>query len=507
MFDACPYFFFKILPVRLYAMRLVCILALFFLLAPASVTMGSSAVPATDSPSWKISKRQIEFLDRLERDTFRFFRDTADRRNGLVPDRYPGAGYCSVAGVGFALTACTVGANRHYVTRVQAAERTLRTLRFLYNAPQGRASSATAGYKGFFYHFLRMDNGCRYEKSELSTIDTALLMAGVLSCEAFFDKDNRVETRIRALADQLYRRVDWPWAYSRTSRPLLSMGWSPESGFLRYDWTGYNEAMILYILAMASPTHPIDRGAWDKWTSSYKWSDFCGFSFVNFGPVFAFQYSHAWIDFRGIRDKYMALKGIDYFTNSRLAVYADRAYCIRNPGGWLGYGDLIWGLTASDGPGQTDINRVLAPAEFHPYWARGSCSGYTRDDGTISPSAVAGSVAFAPEIAVPTLRNFFKRFANRIYGKFGFKDAFNLSYRPGDSKSPGWFDNHYLAIDQGPILLMVENYRSGFVWELMKKSPWIARGLERAGFQGGWLQKTPLKTAAPRWICSRIIYF
>ncbi|MDR3569667.1 MAG: glucoamylase family protein [Syntrophobacteraceae bacterium] len=473
-------------------MKQLYIIAILLSIALAAAPKGARAAIETDAPKEKISHGQKEFLDRVERDTFRFFWDTANPRNGLVPDSFPGAKMCSVAGVGFALTSYAVGAKRHFITRARAAERTLKTLDFLFNAPQSANPGGAAGYKGFFYHFLRMDNGFRYEESELSTIDTALLMAGVLSSEAYFDKDNPVEAKIRNRARALYRRVDWPWASSRSSRPLLSMGWTPEKGFIRYDWAGYNEGMILYILAIGSPTHPIEARAWDKWTMTYKWSDFCGYSYVNFGPVFGYQYSHIWVDFRGIRDKYMAAKGIDYFINSRLAVYANQAYCVRNPGKWRGYGDMVWGLSASDGPGKTDVDSVLVPTRFHGYWARGSSSGYTRDDGTISPSAAGGSVAFAPEIAIPTLQYFFQRFGSRLYGRFGFKDAFNLSFGSDSSKSPGWFDSHYLAIDQGPILLMIENYRSGFLWGLMKKNPSIRNGLERAGFSGGWL-KPPYK--------------
>jgi hypothetical protein len=465
--------------------RIFSILLLFVF---AAVPGTSRAALQTDTPQWNISRSQNQFLDRLERDTFGFFWNCANRQNGLIPDRFPGADFASVAGVGFALTSYVVGVDNHYITRSQAAKRTLKTLRFLYKAPQGKSFDKTCGYKGFFYHFLRLDNGCRYKKSELSTIDTALLMAGVLSSASYFGRNTPIEIKIRNLANALYRRVDWPWAYSKTAKPLLSLGWSPEKGFIGYDWAGYSEGMILYILAMGSPTHPIEARAWDKWTSTYKWSDYCGYSYVNFGPVFGYQYSHVWIDFRGIRDKYMASKGIDYFINSRLAVYADRAYCIRNPGKWMGYSGLVWGLSACDGPGKCELNSTLTATAFHPYWARGSCTGYTRDDGTISPSAVAGSVAFAPEIAVPTLEYFSTRFGHRLYGKYGFKDAFNLSYPSGASKSSGWFDNQYLAIDQGPMLLMIENYRTGAVWALMRTNPFIAKGLERAGFRGGWLK-------------------
>jgi hypothetical protein len=270
------------------------------------------------------------------------------------------------------------------------------------------------------------------------------------------------------------------------------MGWLPESGFIPYSWSGYNEAMILYILALASPTHAIDQGAWDKWTSTYEWESFYGYPHVNFGPLFGHQYSHIWIDFRTIQDKYMRSKGINYFINSRRATYANRAYCINNPKKWRGYSDLLWGLTASDGP----IKGRRQKGNFHSYWARGCSTDYIRDDGTIAPTAAGGSVAFAPEIAVPTLENIYEGLGDRTYGKYGFKDAFNLSYRNASSSSQGWFGNNYLAIDQGPILLMIENYRTGMIWSLMKRNEHIKIGLRRAGFSGGWLD------SAPREICS-----
>lgn len=466
-------------------------LVLFFSLLMI-LAMGRPALQATQESrhkEWKISKKQQAFLDSLEHATFRFFWETANPKNGLIPDSYPDTEFSSVAGVGFALTSYLVGVENHYITRARAAERTLATLTFLMEAPQSNAPSGAAGYHGFFYHFLDMQSGLRYDQSELSTIDTALLMAGVLSSKNYFSGENEVEARIRAYADSLYRRVDWPWAYSRIHKPLLSLGWTPEEGFITYDWAGYSEGMILYLLAMGSPTHPIDADAWQRWTSTYKWDDFYGFPYVNFGPLFGHQYSHVWIDFRGIQDAYMREKGIDYFINSRLAAYASRAYSIANPDRWRGYGDMVWGLTASNGPGkataQEDKNCV-----FHAYWARGSCAGYTRDDGTIAPTAVGGMVPFAPEITLPTLEYFYSHFGERLYGKYGFKDAFNLSYQSDSSEKGGWFDKHYLAIDEGPILLMIENYRTAFIWDLMKKDGYIRKGLETAGFRGGWLNKS-----------------
>lgn len=468
---------------------LLSVLAGFLLATSGGCTVGQkSPGPADATPTGaETAAAPIDFLDKLQRNTFDFFWRTTNPRNGLTPDHVPDVESASVAAVGFALSAYLVGAERGYVTRAEAAERTLAALRFLLRAPQSAAPREVAGYRGFFYHFLDMESGYRAQGSELSTIDTALLMAGVLSSQAYFDRDNACEVEIRAHADELYRRVEWPWAYSRRAAPLLGMGWSPEEGFIDADWSGYNEAMILYILALGSPTHPIDPKAWEDWTSTYRWESHYGEPHVSFGPLFGHQYSHVWIDFRGIRDQYMRAKGIDYFINSVRATRANRAYCMDNPLGWIGYDGSVWGLTASNGPAGDTPPRYQRGALFHAYWARGSASQYRQDDGTISPTAVGGSVPFAPEIAIPTLEHLHARFGARLYGEYGFKDAFNLSYRVAGAASDGWFDEHYLGIDQGPILLMIENHRSELVWKLMKKSSYIRSGLERAGFTGGWL--------------------
>lgn len=466
-------------------------LILFFCFSLFAVKEASCSTPPPQLEAWKISSKQEGFLDKLEHDTFNFFWKTTNPQNGLTPDRFPNDDFSSVAGVGFALTAYIVGVERGYISRSEAADRTLTTLKFLWQAPQGPEPAGVAGYKGFFYHFLDIKTGLRLEDSELSTIDTALLMAGVLSSQSYFTGDAEVEREIRNYAESLYRRVDWTWAYSRDNKPLISLGWYPETGFLSYDWCGYSEAMILYILAMASPTHAIDQNAWDKWTSTYRWDTFYGYSYVNFGPLFGYQYSHVWIDFRNIQDQYMRSKGIDYFINSQRATYANRAYCIANPKGWSGYNDLLWGLTASDGP---NVARVK-PSNFQSYWARGCSADYMRDDGTVAPTAAGGSVAFAPAIAIPTLEYLHAKFGKEIYGTYGFKDAFNLSYR-SESNSQGWFADQYLAIDQGPILLMIENYRTGSVWDLMKRNAHVIEGLRRAGFTGGWLDKSPSQMAS-----------
>lgn len=287
------------------------------------------------------------FLDRLQYNSFLYFWELSND-NGLTPDRAPTPSFSSIAAVGFGLSSYICGVERKYITRDQAVNRTLTTLKFLWKAPQGSSSIGCAGYKGFFYHFLDMKKGDRFKHVELSTIDTALLMAGILSCYSYYNKDNEQEQQIRKYALSLYSRVNWQWFQAR--KPLLCLGWTPEKGFLPYDWKGYNEAMILYILALGSPTYPIEKNSWHIWTNTYRWGKFYDKSHINFAPLFGHQYSHIWIDFRGIQDEYMRQKGIDYFENSRRAVYSNRAYCILNPDKWSGYSSTIWGLTACDGP-------------------------------------------------------------------------------------------------------------------------------------------------------------
>lgn len=421
------------------------------------------------------------FLDSLSHDTFLYFWEQAEPSNGLVPDRWPTPSFSSIAATGFGLTSYLVGVERGWVKRDEAATRVLTTLRFFRQAPMGEAETGTTGHRGFFYHFLDMKTGVRFQQVELSTIDTGLLMAGILSCQSYFDGESETETAIRAAADSLYRAVDWSWAMN--GNPVMSMGWHPERGFLDATWRGYNEAMILYVLALGSPTHPVPAETWKAWTDTYQWGNYYGQDHVNFGPLFGHQYSHMYIDFRGIQDAYMRTKGMDYFENSRRATLANRAYCIDNPGGWKGYSEQVWGLTACDGPGNEQANPNV---HFTGYHARGAAQWYVEDDGTLAPTAAGGSIPFAPEICIPALQQMRSQFGDRLYGPYGFRDAFNLSIVRRDG-TEGWFDPDYLGIDQGPILIQAENYRSGLVWEVMKRNPYIREGLQRAGFEGGWL--------------------
>jgi hypothetical protein len=420
-------------------------------------------------------------VDDLQRRTFQWFWDTTNAQNGLVPDRWPTESFSSIAAVGFGLTAYGVGVERGWVSRADAAQRVLTTLRFFENGVEG--------HKGFFYHFVDMKTGKRFKTVELSTIDTTLFLAGALFCQSYFDRDDAAEREIRDTVERLYRRAEWTFFHER--HPLVSMGWTPEDGLHDYDYTGYNEAMILYVLALGSPTHPISPKAWNAYTASYKWMD----DHLVFAPLFGHQYSHVWIDFRGIKDHYMREKGIDYFENSRRATVWQREYAIRNPHGWKGYGKNVWGLTACDGPfdGELPVNGM--PRKFFTYAARGAAPNEVRDDGTLAPTAAASSIAFTPELSVAAIDGMAVAYP-RAYQKYGFIDSFNptLSVRRKVEmghivEGEGWFDNDYLGIDQGPIVAMIENHRSGLVWNTMKKNEHVRRGLRRAGFTGGWLDR------------------
>jgi hypothetical protein len=459
-------------------------------LALAAVACTGAPQPPTQSVAPDF--RDDPFLDTVQVRTFRWFWNNTDARTGLTPDRWPTRTFSSVAAIGFGLSAYVVGAERGYVTRGAAAERTLNTLRFLYTRPQDSASTGVAGYRGFFYHFLDYDRGLRFAQVELSTIDTALLLAGALSCQQYFDRNDETERAIRAYADSIYRRVDWRWARARP--PAVSMGWHPERGFIRADWIGYNEAMVLNILALGSPTFAVDTDVWTAWTSRYDWASFYGQEHVSFAPLFGHQYSHIWIDFRGIQDGYMRQRGIDYFENSRRATLAQRAYAIQNPNGWKGYGAEMWGLTAVDGPKDTTVVVDGRSRRFFTYRARGAAANEIVDDGTLAPTAVGGSVPFAPEITIPTLKQMRRSYGADLFTEYGFLDSFNPTYEFGGRvqhgrvvPGRGWFDGDYLGIDQGPILLMIENYRTGLLWNLMRQNPYFVRGLCRAGFTGGWL--------------------
>jgi hypothetical protein len=471
-------------------------------LARRDFLTGSSLLLAGAALPWPACAAQAElpsFYEEIERRTFRWFWATVNRSNGLVPDRWPTKSFASIAAVGFALPAYAVGAERGWCTRAEARDLTLTTLRFFWNAPQGRGGRGTSGYKGFFYHFLDMDNGERFRGVELSTVDTTILLMGVLFAGQYYNRDDPAEAEIRNLARSLYERADWNF-FRSDGRKAISMGWRPEQGLIPANWVGFNEGMCVNILALGSPTHPGPPDLWQRWTATYPnfWRGNGSTRRIAFAPLFPGQYSQIFIDFRGVRDEVMRGVGFDYFENSRREAYANWAYCAANPMGWRGYSRRLWGLAACDGPGDFQRQFKGQTRQFFGYSARGPIGEPDgRDDGTLTPSAALGSLPFAPEIAIPTAEAFLKQ--PRLFDRYGFKDSFNPSFTYADVKSEsgtvdpkdGWVAKDYLGIDQGPILLQAANYRDDFVWRYMRRVPAIRRGLERAGFTGGWLANAP----------------
>ena len=424
-------------------------------------------------------------LDTLQRNTFEYFLKETNPTNGLVPDNTRRDAPSSIAAVGLALACYPVGAERGFITRTEAIRRTLTTLRFFRDSRQSEERTAT-GYKGFYYHFLDMRTGQRTWNSEVSTIDTTYLLAGALLAAIYFDRDTNNEREIRTTAATLYHRADWRWA--QNGALTVSHGWKPERGFLRYRWEGYNEALLLYVLGLGSPTHPLPNESYGAWTASYRWKKLYGIEFLYGGPLFVHQLSHVWIDFRAIQDDFMRDRGLDYFENSRRATYIQRQYAIRNPKAFRGYNENCWGITASDGPGPATRKVDGVERRFYDYRARSVPFG--PDDGTIAPWAAVASLPFAPEIVLPALEHFNVTYPE-ITSEYGFKCSFNPTFTVGRAGTRGWTSKGYYGLDQGPVVLMIENYRSGLVWRLMRECPSIVNGLRRAGFTGGWLEPAP----------------
>jgi len=426
-----------------------------------------------------------KLLDNLQQKTFMYFINEVNLTNGLVRDRTDTGGPSSIAGTGLALASYPVGVERGYIEREDAIRRTLACLRFFANSTQSTDKDAT-GYKGFYYHFLDMQTGRRAWKSELSSVDSAFLLAGMLTSAEYFARDTPEESEIRLLAKELNERADWQWMLN--DGPTVSHGWKPERGFIRYRWQGYSEALLLYILGLGSPTHPLPPETYTAWTSTYKWKKIYGTEFLYSGPLFTHQLSHIWIDFRGIRDPYMQSKQSDYFENSGRATHVQREYGKRNPMGFTGYGEDCWGFTASDGPGWITCEVDGIERRFYDYISRGAPFG--PDDGTIAPWAVVASLPFAPDIVLPAIEQF-NQLKLMDPNPYGFKTAFNRTFPAKNAETAGWISAGHCGINQGPIVLMIENYRTELIWKLMRNCPAIVTGLRRAKFTGGWLQHTP----------------
>ncbi len=428
-----------------------------------------AAVDAAGSQSaWSKARKQSpkpfadedRFLDYVQETAFRYFWHSANPENGLVPDRVSPGSPCSVAATGFGLTAIGIGVDHGWVSRAAGRARTLTTLRALRDGPQRDASAGAMGFRGWFYHFLDMETGHRYTRfnTELSSIDTALLLAGVIYAREYFHSSEHDDREIRQLADAILARVDWQWMADRSQ--LFRMGWQPATGFLAHRWSGYSEATLLYLLAIGAEKNPAPPSAWRAWTATFTWRTNYALPYLEFPPLFGHQYSQCWLDLRWVADDYMRQHGATYFENSRRATHAQNSYCIANPGGHKGYGTHVWGLTASDGP--------------NGYRARGAPPALN-DDGTIAPTAVGGSTPFAPEISLPTLRHFYDQYRVSVWTAYGFRDAFNLG--------GNWWASDVLGIDQGAILIMIENHRTGRVWQTFMRNTQVRQGLSRAGFR------------------------
>ena len=391
-----------------------------------------------------LSSEDDRLLEEMEKANYLYFWEQAHPQTGLVKDRCnvrqnDRGVVASIAATGFGLTALSIGEKRGFVTHTQARDRVLTTLRFLWKK--------LPHHRGFFFHFAHVETGERQWDSEISSIDTALLLCGLLTCQRHFHHEE-----IRHLAYDIFNRVDWTWLSEDTS--LLPHGWMPESGFLPYRWDGYSELMMMYLLGLGSYTHPLPQETWNAWKRTT--FEFDGVRYIgSFAPLFVHQYSQAWFDFRGKRDKYA-----DYFHNSVLATQVHRQFCLELAKQFPTYSEDLWGITASDSE--------------HGYVVWGGPPAIGPIDGTVVPSAAAGSLPFVPRECLRVLRTMKERYRD-AWCRYGLVNAFNPLKR--------WYDTDVVGIDTGITMLMAENVRTGFVWDTFMKNPEARRGMKRAGFE------------------------
>lgn len=422
-----------------------------------------------------------EMLALLRGETFQYFLNEINLQTGLIADKTEPGSPSSISAVGLGLTSYVVALEHQLISRTEVIKRILSVLRFFQSSKQGAETDAT-GYKGFYYHFLEMSTGKRAWESELSTIDTAILMAGILTIKNYFTGESSQEKEICKIADELYLRVDWQWALN--GGKTLTHGWKPESGFLDHRWDkGYSEAIILYVLAMGSPTFPIDPLGYKQWTETFEWKEMYEVECIYAGPLFIHQMSHLWIDFRGIKDEINRKIGIDYFENSRRATHLQQQYAIDNPKGFSHYSQYGWGITASDGPGPCKTSVNGKEQQFFGYKARGVPFG--PDDGTISPWAAVASLPFEPDLVLKTIRHAIEKFDLKSHSNYGFDASFNPTFP--DHSEKGWVSPWQFGLNQGPIIIMIENFQSKLIWNTIKKCSYIVNGLQSAGFTGGWI--------------------
>jgi hypothetical protein len=415
-------------------------------IAPAATVLLARAqsVPRGPARPQPLSPEDDAFLDEVERACFLYFWEQTDAQTGLVKDRChlrtpDTATVASIAATGFGLTALAIGAERKYVPFVDARERALAAMRFLH----GKMPT----HRGFYYHWADLHSGNRIWDAEISSIDTAILLCGVVACREFFRY-----REITRLAMEIFNRVDWAWLSADTA--LLPHGWTPEFGFLQYRWDYYSELMMMYLLGLGSTTHPLPVETWHAWKRTT--FEYDGLRYIgSYAPLFVHQYSQAWFDFRGKRDRYA-----DYFQNSVIATEVHRRFCLELRKRYPHFSEDLWGITASDSRNGYVV--WGGPPEMGPI------------DGTVVPSAAAGSLPFLPEATLRVLKNIKNRYGARAWSRYGFVNAFN--------PMTDWYDGDVVGLDTGISLLMAENLRSGFVWATFMKSREVQRALQRAGF-------------------------
>jgi hypothetical protein len=421
-------------------------------------------IGATQSPEPEnnahFTEAEDKFLEEMEHGNFRFFWEQANPETGIVRDRCNAfnpdkSDLGSIASTGFGLTALCIGEKRGYVSHAEARERALNTLRFLWKK--------MPNHRGFFFHWANVNTGERLWDSEVSSVDTAILLCGVLTCRQHF-----AHSEIRQLSSDIFNRIDWTWLSEDTR--ILPHGWRPESGFLQYRWDQYSELMMMYLLGMGSLSHPLPAEAWSAWqrmTFEYDGIRYIG----SFAPLFIHQYSQAWFDFRGKRDQFA-----DYFQNSIKATEVHRLFCIDLASQFPDYGDNLWGITASDS------------ARGYVTWGGPPATGPI--DGSVVPCAAGGSLPFLPQDALRVLQNIKDRYGQRTWTQYGFVDAFN--------PITGWYDKDVVGIDVGITMLMAENARTEFVWNTFMKNAEAQRGMDRAGFKPYLASYTPEPPPKPK---------
>lgn len=427
-----------------------------------AITLVSTEVASDDERYQQESEALLDLddpalIDAIARETFDYFWLEANQENGLIKDRSTATSPASIAAVGFGLAAIPIGVERGWISESDGVERARVTMETFLNG-------GVQGEHGFFYHFVDMETGERVWDSELSSIDTALLVAGALVAGRYFEG-----TEVQTLADQLYENVEWDWMLN--GGDFVRMGWKPESGFLGASWNHFDESMILYVLAIGSPTHPIPADAWDLWRRPVRISG--QYIYLPGEPLFVYQYPQAFLKLRYLEDDYG-----NYWNNTTRACQRQQAFALESSDYFLTYQNGVWGLSASDGPrgyrayGASDVNH----------------------DGTIAPYASAACLPFTPEAALDSVRGMLAKYGSRVWREYGLVSAIN--------ENEDWYSREHIGIDQGDILLMIANAQDGFVWDLFMANPPIQNALDAMGFteSSGDYAITPayLKEVTPR---------